>query len=346
LIAPIVRLGFEIKQAFQRMRLKTLTTIKQWNEKVKKIIPKSRFKHFKEKLKQMFNDPYVQFIKGKKMIKNWKLQIVQFSDSLRLSISRLKNFSFRAVNKQLSPFKERWKSSYAIARSFAQKGVKGLDQGIFFIFQKISQWGDPIKRNYHQWIKPVWNKINAFYFAQKEKLQAWHQDKHQRFLLNIYHIQEQLKNLTFEQIVDFISSQIKFKIWPDFLQRLCQRFSQNKWIRLIVKQLFKGISFAISIALKGIIFLFRMISTILEYFSKGMDFIFNIMTKVCQFILQYVWLSLFLTKKYLFKLVYVCLLLLMMMSILVVWGIQLLGEQMSLLMRILPSFNRSNTSVG
>ncbi|WP_075882851.1 hypothetical protein [Candidatus Protochlamydia sp. W-9] len=351
LISPIIHLSLDINQALQLLRLKTIAQVKLWNHQLKKIAPKRVLNPLKKKMEHFLTRTYEMIIKGIKKAQNWKLQSVNASQTLlsMLQISKLSAYTFHFVNKQAFAWKEKWYSKYELAQTFAEKWLSASENLLKMGFQKTAYQFYPIKKIYLQSIKPFWDSLKVSYFKKKQQLLNWTEEHHQKILQYLADQQEQLKNLTFEQVRDYILLHLEFNFCPHFLRRNFQRFAKNKFIEFILRSLFRSIAYGIHLSLKGSCYFIKFISKGIQVISKGLgilsriiNYIFNFLYKIYALFLRCLILILNHGRKYLRKFVYSCLLVFMMISIVTIWGINLLGEQMSSLVKLFPRATKSS----
>jgi hypothetical protein len=342
LIMPIVRLALEARLGIRRMR-----------DQVKQLI-----KSLYDKGRNVFDKPRLKLVKGFKFLEKRLSQVrekwVQHSQSLttRLqeSIQWVKQCpqlflgwgqgQIHKLNEQIVPFKASWKNRFQSSQDLTEKTINWMSKKVNEGKKSFKSIVEPIVSFCREKVQPQWQKLKGVCKEKWKQTKDFFHQKHRRALIFLQEKQIKLKQLSYQQFIDHLSSHVWMTKLPLKLQVWLKKWLDHSAVKAIIAAgvriySFMGHSFllASSQVLQMFAKLTRMISSgyqhLQKYASQAKQKVLHVNRIVCKLFF-----------KVFFNTLYYFLLSMMVISILSAWGIRSLAQSMSFLTsKIKPSFS-------
>ncbi len=344
LIRPIVRLALDIGQAFHRMRQTAHVFVKQVLMQIKSRLNKINqamqlFKRTSERVGRLGKRLQERVQNGKRVVQEWattRLNHVKASFNWIAQIPQWGEVQLQRLSGRFESVGQKWKEKLEVSSTAARKGTEWLAKQAERGKQGIAKLLNPLSRIYQQALQPTWRHAFSFLRGQRLRFKGFCGQKKQRALQFLQQGQEKLKQVSYQQTLDWLCSISRFASWPAFLQLIIQKVMGNSLFQLIFKGSFKAGASCLVVFLKGFGFLINNVSQVFQFFRNGLKTLFHSIQSAISLGTRFVARGIGIGNSGIKKGVYGSLLFMIMLSIICAWGFQLLGDLMQKLSKAIP----------
>lgn len=331
LMQPLVHLALQIRQSIRRFRDRALR----------------RFKTIVVRVKQAFHLPKMNLTQGLQRVhkrllslrEKWANRAQKVGIGIQQGIQWIKEspqaiygwgqIQFQRLNQQVSSLGLQWKNRSHTPHELAQRATDSVSKGFKWGFEGFKKQFTPLVQFYQEQWLPKWHKLREACKGRWLQTRDFFQHKHQRALAFLQVMQEKLKRVTSDRVLQYLLSHPWMRKLPDHFQVWLKKCLSHPVVRAICDTGVKCYTLSVNALLEGAKFALRIVGQGSALVIKYCNLVRSTIKIASQSVISVLKVVQRTLSKSAFYVLFYFLLFLTIALILLIWSVRLLGNYTS-----------------
>lgn len=208
LMQPIVHLALHIRQRIRRFRDRSLQILRGFALRFKQTLhlPRLKLSQRLQNVQERFLTIKEKLSKRAQQVKTRIQQGIQWIKESPQIIYGWGQIQLQRLNQQISSLSLRWKNSFHTPHQLAQRATDWIAKGVKNCLRGLKKPFAPLVNFYQEKWLPRWHKLKNTYIKKWSQTRNFFQHKHQRAFVFLHTMQEKLKQVTSDRLIQYFLS--------------------------------------------------------------------------------------------------------------------------------------------